>query len=454
MSREKGMGIIMKKVAVIICNYNKKEYVIKCIDAILCSSIKDLDIYVVDNASEDGSSEEIKRKFKAQVHLVENKENLGGAGGFNTGMKVAMEKKYEYMFLADNDMIPAADAIENLYQFMQQHEEIGILGSKIYSMDNPELIQELGAVIDFNSFGIKPFYKNYIDDENVPEIVCCDFVPACAMMVRVSALKEVGLMNEENFIYWDDIEWGYRFKEKGYEVAAFSGAKVWHKMGASAKVNTFATYYFWRNRIKFFMKYTNGKKREQFAEVILEELFQALYACNYQKKYNTMKTLMYAFDDAVHGNLGKATEEKILPSDCTTDRFAALINGKEHVYIKFNGDYRVLRILINKLTMIASGIEITIIYQKESSLNTQFPDIKVREDISFILENEIVFTMCEHIFKVEPADECSIYIDEYLNLIQTEEDLAYCLCYQRNKQLFIKCHKQFLSSVDSAKQVG
>lgn len=82
----------MKKIGIVICNYNKSEYVVNCIQSVLESKTDDFDIFVVDNASTDNSVEAVRNRYGDQVNVLVNSENLGGSGGFNTGIRTVLEK--------------------------------------------------------------------------------------------------------------------------------------------------------------------------------------------------------------------------------------------------------------------------------------------------------------------------------------------------------------------------
>lgn len=94
---------IPKEIGIVVCNYNKKDYVLDCIQSILDSE-GSFDLYIVDNASDDGSADAVKEKYSDRVILIENKENLGGSGGFNTGLRYAMDKGHKYLMCVDNDV--------------------------------------------------------------------------------------------------------------------------------------------------------------------------------------------------------------------------------------------------------------------------------------------------------------------------------------------------------------
>ncbi|AAK80130.1 hypothetical protein BJV85_001708 [Clostridium acetobutylicum] len=427
----------MKELSIVICNYNKKEYVLNCIDSVLNSSYRDLDIYVVDNASEDGSVEAIKDKFKDKVMLISNTENLGGSGGFNTGIREVLKKDYKYVMLLDNDVILDKEAINNSYRYLEKNDDTAVVGSKIYSMDNRDKIQEMGAKIDFENFYINPFYKGYIDFIELPEVVECDYVPACSMMVRIEALRRVGIMDEDNFIYWDDIEWGYRFKKAGYKVVTYGKSKVWHKMGVAQKTNTFGTYYFWRNRIRFFAKYIEENRIKDFCLRIFDEIFQAIYSCNYIGKYSSARTIIAAVEDALNDVRGKASQDKILEIEKVKDRFGELIENKNKIALTGDSNIEVLRNIVNKIKATNSETEINLISGNVKNIKQQFEEYKVLSLKSESLKKyETVIKICNHIFDMR--NELSnnlIYVDKFFNVIVSGDDRKYIENYDNTYSL-------------------
>lgn len=106
------------------------------------SKYTDYDLYVVDNASSDGSAEAIREKYGSQVTVLVNAENLGGSGGFNTGLRKALEKGYEYLYCLDNDVLVDENAMGELVEFLDTHPDSGMAGSRVYHMENPGVIQQ------------------------------------------------------------------------------------------------------------------------------------------------------------------------------------------------------------------------------------------------------------------------------------------------------------------------
>ena len=85
----------MDKIGVVVCNYNKSKDLDNCITSILESTCKDIEIYVVDNASKDNSLELLHNKYEEKVYIIENTQNLGGSGGFNTGLRAVMKENFK-----------------------------------------------------------------------------------------------------------------------------------------------------------------------------------------------------------------------------------------------------------------------------------------------------------------------------------------------------------------------
>ncbi|MED1420458.1 glycosyltransferase family 2 protein [Bacillus smithii] len=436
------------KIAVVICNWNKKYWLTQCIQSLLKSSLGSFELIVVDNASTDGSVGAIMEQFGNKVNIIVNKENKGGSGGFNTGIRIALEKGYKYIHLLDNDVIVDPKAIEELFYFMEENPDVAAAGSKIYSFDQPNHLQELGASINWNEFNIRPNYKGYIDDETIPELIECDYVPACSVMVQAEVIKKVGLMDESFFIYWDDIEWFYRMKLAGYRIVANSRSKVWHKMGASNHYNTFATYYFWRNRIHFFTRYCNELTIMKFSEKIFDDLFQAVFFSNYKKQYNVSKTLLIALQDALDLKVGKALEERIFDREQSDNRFQDIIKQHQQISLIDCGDFNIMKKLTNYILHVNPNIYITIL-SKNKYIVQQFRNINI--DSIDLIENyrgQPIFQVCNHIKDVINTSKIDIYklyyVDQYMNVLLNKEDMEQIKKYE---QTYKTARKIFLPVV-------
>lgn len=417
-------------IAVVICNYNKKDYILNCINSVKKSTYKYFDIYVVDNASTDGSVDAINMEFGNELTLITNLENLGGSGGFNTGIKAVVSKGYKYIYLLDNDVIVDSYALENLYNYMEDNEKIAVSGSKIYFMDKPNNVQEFGSYVDFDNYNMRLENRGRLD-LNINESVECDYVPACSALFRTDALKQVGIIDEDYFVYWDDIDLCYRLKSAGYKVVANSNSMVWHKGGGTVRKNTFGTYYFWRNRVYFFTKYCNNDQIEKFTAKLFDEIFEAIYSCNYTGKYSSARTIIMAVYDALNNIRGKSLGGRIFEVENIPNRFDDITNGKKNILVINDSELKILRDVIDKINLLNSTIDIMTVQPKE--LKNEFKEyniysVKNQKDFE---KYDLVIKTCYHIFNSRNnVNDNVIYVDRFFNVIASKEEREYVNNYE------------------------
>ncbi len=427
----------MKTTGIVICNYNKCDYVLGCIQSVLESKTDDYDLYVVDNASTDDSVEKIQELYGDRLNLIVNEENLGGSGGFNTGIRKVVSAGYKYVWCLDNDVLVDEEALPYLVKFLDEHEETGMVGSKVYHMENPDYVQQFGITIDFNELCVEAKYLNEFEDGTMPEVVYSDAVAACSVLVRTSLIKEIGPMPEANFLYWDDTEWGYRCNRAGYKVASYGKSKVLHAMGAKKEsVNTFPVYYAWRNWINFFIKYTPEEDMERVAETFIQSVFEIVYGGYYRGEYNKAKTVMYAYDDALHGVYGKAPADKIFDIDYNRSKLQKLVEGKEVIYIENTGHEALGERLAEKIMNFDPGVKI--IYEPVEGV-----------------EPQLFIKLCNYIFALRVTEDKVVYIDEDENILSDSQDEIKVCNYNISKQAFMFSQKPlFMMLADKLKNSG
>ena len=441
----------MNDIAVVICNYNKKEYVKGCVESLLKQTTCTFDIFVVDNASTDGSADEIRKLYGDKVTLICNKENLGGSGGFNTGIKRAMEgREYSYIVLLDNDVVLREDCIENMMRCLADNPKIGILGAKILKMDQPDVIQEYGSFVDFDALRFVLAYANEKDSENLAEITECDYVPACALIARRSLIEEIGLIPEENFIYYDDIFWGIRCKRAGYKVAAYSKAVAWHKGGGALNPTTFAHYYLVRNKTRFFMAnsdfFTQGdkdKRDETLAKTMMKEVFEGIYACAINGMPCIAKTRFDAFLDALNGDIGRAALERIREKEDSRARLYSLVAGKKTILIYTHDCFHSTRQILRDIRLFEMRenvkFQVELVGNADSDVKAVH-GIALRQKPQYIeSEYDLIINICNHVFYLKEYINGQIWIDGWANVVADEEDAKRFAGFEDSYKVFELC---------------
>lgn len=426
----------MNPVGVVICNYNKKDFVLECVQSVLESKVLNFDIYVVDNASTDGSVAALKEAYGDQITILANEENLGGSGGFNTGLRVVRDKGYDYFMCLDDDALVDENAIQVLYEYMEKNLDVGMAGCRVYHRQMPEYIQQCGLYIDFEHYTAQTIGADQIEDGTLPEVIECDTVATCAVMIRGSVVRETdaGIMPEDNFIYWDDMEWGHRIHLAGYRVVTLAASKALHQMAANTKrPNTFINYYMWRNRTNFFMRYTPEEKLEEMSVQILGSIFDSLYESMFREEHNVMQTISYAYHDALAGVRGKADDYKILPNDANDNKLISFIKSKKKYHI-LEGDQQEDSIYLKNFI---------------ERVNPEIQKMGKRE------EADVVFHLCPYIFHVKDFSRKDVFIDEERNCIITEDDVQVCQNYEYSKLLFIYMNQGvFLAAARRMREEG
>lgn len=242
----------MPSVAVVIVTWNKRQFVLNLLASLagIEKGACTLHVTVVDNASTDDTVEAIAQRFP-DMHVIRNAENLGGTGGFNTGLRHVMQQGgFDYCWLLDNDVEVDRFALVELVQTLESDPSIGVVGSQVRQLDNRGVINETGGLVVPEAHGL--VLLNHLvraeDFEQTPagqELIQADYCAASSLLVRLEVLERVGLW-KDLFIHFDDVEWCLRVREDGFRVVCNPRSVVWH-LSADGKPITWILYYDVRN---------------------------------------------------------------------------------------------------------------------------------------------------------------------------------------------------------------
>lgn len=250
-------GSPMPAVTIVIVNWNKRRHVINLLDSLRSIEYDNYSIVIVDNASSDDSVTAI-RGHELPVVLLENRENLGGTGGFNAGMNHAIgHLSQEYIWLLDNDAEVLPGTLGALVTLMEGDKTIGLAGSCIMSPEDHGLIVEAGAFVGWRSGTSDPHLRYHrIDSCQGARVIDVDSVAACSALVRAEVVRRVGVMDERFFLHWDDIDYSIRVRDAGFRVVASLDAPAFH--GAEKGYSPITLYYDFRNALLFQAKHRQG----------------------------------------------------------------------------------------------------------------------------------------------------------------------------------------------------
>lgn len=217
---------MINKTAAIVVTYNRKELLLENIQALMKQTVRNkLDIIIIDNASIDGTYESIKRYVdNKEIMYFNTGQNLGGAGGFQYGIKQAYILGYEYFWLMDDDTVPYSNALEELNEASDELMEYGFLSSVSEWIDGSLCnmnIQRTGINSKNLDYGI-PFNR----------IIMATFV---SFYFKREVVEKIGLPIKEFVIWSDDLEYSRRIS-KIYPCYLVTNSRVVHKMKSNNKV--------------------------------------------------------------------------------------------------------------------------------------------------------------------------------------------------------------------------
>lgn len=246
-------------VAAVIVNWNGRELLKDCLESLLGSDYGNMRVYVVDNASTDGSRDLVRNGFP-QVGLLENDRNEGYAAGANAGLERAGRDGFQYALLLNNDVEIAPDAVSALVRAASEHPAAAFLGPMIYYHDRPDVIWSFGGSISYWTGNIRHVGLRQKDTGQFPRVRSADYVTGCAVLVSLRALDTVGPMDEGYFMYNEDTDWCVRAVRLGHEVLAVPDARIWHKvsMSSGGGLTPFKIYNRFRSTLRFFGRYARA----------------------------------------------------------------------------------------------------------------------------------------------------------------------------------------------------
>ncbi len=232
------------RLSVVFLNYNTRDLTRQALSSVLAAvEGLEVEIFVVDNASVDGSADMVAEEFP-QVKLICNEANVGFAAGNNVALR---QVAGEYALLINTDTIVRRDALRTMVEFLDAHPEAGACGCKILDPDGTlQLDSRRGFPTPLAAFckmsGLSRFFPKhpliaryhmtYLDPEQTAEV---EVLSGSCMMVRKAAMDQVGLLDESYFMYGEDIDWCYRFHQAGWKIYYVPTTEIIHFRGESGR---------------------------------------------------------------------------------------------------------------------------------------------------------------------------------------------------------------------------
>ncbi len=236
-------------VYIILVNWNNWKDTSQCLVSLGGLDYPDYRVLLLDNGSVDGSVQRIRESFP-EVETVELGANLGFAKGNNVGIRVALERGAEFVWLLNNDTTVNSLTLRALLTTAERDPRVGAVGSAIYSFTQRERLQVWGGGHINFLLGRSVCFQRHVGNERV------QYITGASLFLRRQAVEQVGLLDEEFFMYWEDADYCFRLRRSGWRLAVAADSKVWHReQGSVGKKSVLMDAYFNRSAVHFFRKY-------------------------------------------------------------------------------------------------------------------------------------------------------------------------------------------------------
>lgn len=246
---ETKLGVrVNPKVFIILLNYNGKDFIQKCLASVFKIDYPNFEVAVVDNNSTDGYFEAAKINF-SKAHFIKNEANLGFSAGNNVGIRFALERMADYVLLLNQDTEVEKDFLGKLIEVAEADEKIGLVSPVIFNGHNKQ-IWFSGGEIKWLTMKTRHITKAIPADFYETEIIS-----GCTMLIKKAVFKEVGLLDEDFFLYYEDADFSLRAKRAGFKRMVVTGSWVYHfEKSEQEKKNK--TYWLVASGLIFFQKNT------------------------------------------------------------------------------------------------------------------------------------------------------------------------------------------------------
>jgi len=242
------------KVAIVVVTYQGKQWLKTCLGSSI-NYAPQAKLYVVDNGSSDGTAEAVAADYPT-VQLIKLKENLGFSGGNNIGLKQALIQGAEAVLLLNQDAELTAGALEKMVAALQSNSHWGAVQAGLYLPNG--LVNSLGN--QFHYLGFAYAGGNGRTYEQAKGVLSWlksggepPYLSGAGLLLRAAALREVGLLDQEFFMYHEDLELSWRLRLNGWQLGVLPEARIIHHYQMSRSLNQF--YYMERNRLVLVLSY-------------------------------------------------------------------------------------------------------------------------------------------------------------------------------------------------------
>lgn len=303
----------MLNIALVLVTFNRRKLLIEMLESVCRQTVLPDSIFVIDNNSKDDTEKYVSefiniKKGLLKIIYCNTGANLGGAGGFEYGSKLAFEAGYEWIWLADDDVEVASDCLEKLLRYKDKAE---IIQPMRVNMD--ESCAEISGIdYEINSIlRLNPKKYTVKDIKHDWDKVELKTIPFEGPLIHRSVFEKIGFPDPRFFIFYDDLDFALRAQKAGFKILCIRNAIIKRKIPfiQSRALSGWKGYFMYRNF--FYVQLAYGRKSIAYARVILIFLLVLIYTI-IKGDLKSVPMLLDAFRHALKGDF--SANEKYKPS--------------------------------------------------------------------------------------------------------------------------------------------
>ena len=257
-------GMPMPRIAILILNWNGKQDTLECLASVYRIDYPAFDVVVVDNGSADDSVQAIRHSYPQAV-ILETGANLGFAGGNNVGIRWALEQGFDGILLLNNDTVVDPGLLAAFAGAERRFPGAGVFGAKIYYYSPEDVLWFAGGLWQSKSLSFTHVGIGKLDGPEYAEPRAYDYITGCALYASAEVFRAIGLLDEAFFLTYEETDWCYRARARGYQCLYIPEAKLWHKVSVSCggAASPLVNYFMTRNKLLWAKKHLPMKARWQ-----------------------------------------------------------------------------------------------------------------------------------------------------------------------------------------------
>lgn len=289
--------------AVVLINYNNEVDTINCLETLSKQTLEDFLTIVVDNGSDTGSIHQVKEEFSFPKY-IQNDENCGFTGGNNRGIEYALDTGVDWVLLLNNDTEVEPEFLESLLTAAEDlPQTVGITGPKIHTYDSREVWAAGGSLNEWTG----ETAHRVGERKKIDQRTQVDYIVGAALLARSEVFRDIGLLDDDFFIYYEETEFCQRARQAGWHIWYLPVSGVYHKETVDYTFSSFREYYFTRNRLLLIQKTQPFHRRLVFYLYFLLRciLLQSLYLVVVRRDFEAVSATLRGGHHAIRGRTGR-----------------------------------------------------------------------------------------------------------------------------------------------------